>query len=188
MIALQRITAPSDPPVTLQEVKTSGRISTTAHDAMLAGLIMSAVEAVEEYCNRSLISQTWKLIIDDLDDDDDGVLPRPPLQSVTSIKYMDSNGEQQTVDSSIYQVDTASEPGRILLLPWKMWPVVGIGYKNPIEITFVAGYGATAETVPAKIKQAIIALVVHWYDKGVGEEIPKGIKRALDNSRVDYEL
>lgn len=188
MKALQRIIAPTAQPVTLAEIKMSGRISTTAHDTMLNSLIVAAVEAVEEYCNRALITQTWKITRDDIDDEDDGILPRPPLQSVTSIKYIDTNGDQQTVDSSIYQVDTASEPGEIMLLPGQMWPAIGCGYKNQVEITFVAGYGSTAASVPEKIRQSIIALVVHWYDKGIGEEIPKGIKRALDNYRLAYEL
>lgn len=188
MKALQRITAPTAQPVTLAEVKASARITHSYQDTMLSSLILAAVESVEEYCNRSLITQTWKITRDDIDDEDDGILPRPPLQSVSSVKYIDTTGIQQTADSSIYQVDTASEPGNISLLPGQMWPATACGYKNTWEITFVAGYGATSASVPEKIRQAIIALVVHWLDKGMGDVIPDGIKRALDNYRVQYEL
>ena len=38
-------------------------------------------------------------------------IPRPPLVTLDSIKFIDQNYEQQTLDTSQYVVDTASEPG-----------------------------------------------------------------------------
>jgi len=187
MIALRRITEPAAQPVTLSDVKMAGRISTSAHDTMLTGLILAAVDAVENDTHRAIITQTWKKTVSDYSVNN-RKLPRPPLQSITSVKYMDMTVTQQTVSNTIYQVDTASEPGSFSRLPGMIWPQIAPGYKNPIEITFVAGYGDDATSVPAMLKQAIIALVSHWYSFGIGEVIPDGIKRALDNFVVRYEL
>ena len=187
MIALRRTTEPVNQPVTLSDVKMAGRISTSAHDTMLVGLILSAVDVVENHTHRAIITQTWKKTVSDYSINN-RKLPRPPLQSVTSVKYMDMTATQQTVSSSIYQIDTASEPGSFSRLPGQIWPQIAPGYTNPIEITFVAGYGDDATAVPAMLKQAIIALVAHWYSFGIGEVIPDGVKRALDNFVVRYEL
>ena len=185
MKALQRTVPPASMPVTLAEVKASARVTHSYQDTMLTSLILAAVEAIEDDCNRAIITQTWKLTADYLSDT---IIPRPPLQSISSIKYINENGEQQTLASTVYQVDTAHEPGKVSTLPGQMWAMTGIGYKNAVEVTFIAGYGLTSASVPEKIRQAIIALVVHWYDKGISEVIPDGIRRALDNYRVHYEL
>jgi uncharacterized phiE125 gp8 family phage protein len=69
-----------------------------------------------------------------------------------------------------------------------MWPAVACGYTAPITITFLAGYGDSEQDVPDRIKQAIIALTVYWYDNGMNDDIPAGIKRSLDNYRIVGEL
>jgi hypothetical protein len=47
-----------------------------------------------------------------------------PLQSVTTVKYYDASGVLQTLASTVYQVDTVSQPGRIVLAPTQIWPTV----------------------------------------------------------------
>jgi len=59
---------------------------------------------------------------------------------------------------------------------------------EPVTITYVAGYGESGLEVPQKIRQAIIALVVYWYDNGLEAAVPVGIRRALDNYQVFYEI
>ena len=56
---------------------------------------------------------------------------------------------------SDYQVDTASEPGRIKLVPGVSWPAVEADKVNAVQITYVAGYGANETDVPSRIRQAI---------------------------------
>ncbi|NTU67971.1 MAG: hypothetical protein HGB02_03715 [Chlorobiaceae bacterium] len=189
MIALRRTSDPAAYPVIVADVKTYGRIGTTAHDTMLDDLIAAATAEVEEICSRALITQTWELVLpENALCGRDIMIPRPPLQSVTSVQYTDSNGDQQTASADLYQVDIKAEPGRIKLEPGSQWPAVGVGYSEPVMVKFVAGYGDASTDVPQKIKQAIIALVVHWYDNGIGTPIPSGVHRVLDNYKVRYEL
>lgn len=78
-------------------------------------------------------------------------LPMPPLVSVTSLKYLDSDGVEQTYDAANYIVSGVGGRGRITLKSGSTWPTVG-AYPEALRIRFVAGY----VTVPEPIEQAIL--------------------------------
>ena len=187
MKALVRTTDPATPVVTTEDVKLYGRITSSALDSLLSDLVVSATDEVEKSTNRALITQTWNYVLDGFESRSIRI-PKSPLKSVTSIRYIDANGQLQTLDESFYQVSTISEPGEIMLKPGCMWPVVGIGYAEPVTITYVAGYGDGSDAVPKRIRQTIIALTVYWHDNGMDAGVPEGIRRALDNYQVFYEF
>lgn len=89
-------------------------------------------------------------------------LPKPPLQSVTSVTYLDATGTPQTLDLSIYLKDLVTEPGRIYLAPGKSWPPY-LAQRNSISIQCVCGY-ESADLVPEEIKLAIKMLVANFYE------------------------
>ncbi len=127
-------------------------------DSIITSNIITAREQLEGDTNRAYINQTITLKLDKFPSNGIIELPRPPLSSVTSIKYWDSDGVQQTVTASDYVVDTTSEPGRIGLATGKSWPTPR-GEIGDIEIIYVAGYGTAASDVPEGAKQAIKLLV-----------------------------
>src|SRR5690554_6904374 len=120
--ALVRVTQPAEEPVTLVEAKTHLRVDATDEDALISSLIASAREHVEAFQLRALVTQTWRLSLDRFPRGRVIRLPRPPLQSVTSITYTDPGGAQQTLSNTLYDVDTDSEPGRIVLKDDADWP------------------------------------------------------------------
>jgi uncharacterized phiE125 gp8 family phage protein len=77
---------------------------------------------------------------------------------------VDTNGTQQTIDSSDYQVDTASTLGRVAPARGETWPSIDDEAFNPVRVLYVAGYASSA-LVPATIKLAILTLCVHWFDR-----------------------
>lgn len=80
-------------------------------------------------------------------------LPFPPLQTVESITYVDQQlGTVLTLDPALYIVDKISEPGRIMPAYGTTWPLTQI-QPNAVLIDFTCGYGDTATTVPACVKQ-----------------------------------
>ena len=123
-------------------------------------------------------------------------LPRNPVQSVgetgnvtvdasgvaLGIKYIDLNGVTQTLDPSLYLVDTSSTQCRISPAFGKYWPVTQMR-QDAVKITFIAGY----KKVPSAIRLAICQLAAYWYDQREGvtfdtpTEIPMGIKSLLDS-------
>lgn len=170
--------------VTVQLVQVYG-----SEDSLLAGLIQAAREYAEGYQNRALCTQTWELVLDDWPRGDYVDIPLPPLQSITSIKYKDSDGTETTWDDANYVVDTDSFVGRIALAYGSSWPSATLYPVSGIRIRFVAGYGL-AVSVPQMVKNAILLLAAHLYenreagtDKAL-EEIPFGVKALLSMNRV----
>ena len=83
-------------------------------------------------------------------------LPRPPLQSVESIQYIDTAGNVQTLAPEDYVVDASSgEIGRVALAWNRFWPITRCSI-NSVVIQFTAGYGDAAEDVPQAIRQGIL--------------------------------
>lgn len=165
MSALKLVTPPAIEPVSLEEAKAHIRQDSPADDAYITGLITEARETIENLARRALISQTWRLSLDRWPAVDYISLPRPPLASVTSLIYLDQAGDDTTWASSNYIVDSDSEPGRLVLAYNVSWPSTPTLYPvNPIQITYVAGYGDEAADVPAMWKKAILMLLGHWYE------------------------
>lgn len=117
-------------------------------------------------------------------------LPKPPLQSVTTIKYIDQNGTQQTLDPTLYIVDTVSEPGRITPAYGQTWPTIR-EQVNAVEIQFVCGYG-NASAVPAGIKRWMLLRINTLFNqreevailaRGKVEQLPY-VDGLLDDYRV----
>jgi hypothetical protein len=105
------------------------------------------------------------------------LLPRPPLQSVTSITYVDATtGAVLTWDPSLYTVETPSgdyaEPGRIFPTVGQIYPIAR-AQPGAVVITFVAGYG-TAAAVPAALKAGHLLLVGNWWRNREAGEIVRG--------------
>jgi uncharacterized phiE125 gp8 family phage protein len=159
MITLK--TAPIDGPVEIEEVKSHLRIDSTDEDYYLQSLINSARNFGEGFQNRAYNTQTWELWLDDFPSDDFISLPRPPLQSVSSVKYYGTDNTEYTMSSADYFVDSKSEPGRVCLGYGKTWPTTSLRSFNGVCVTYVAGY---AGQVPGNIKQAMLLLIGHWYE------------------------
>jgi uncharacterized phiE125 gp8 family phage protein len=212
-MALKLVTAPAVEPISLAEAKAHLRVDHADDDATIDFLIAVArshLDAVSGWMGRALINQTWDMVVDAFPTvaascwcgtatPTTGVaairLPWPPLQSVTSVKYYDSAGVQQTMPATDYAVDTYSEPGWII--PATGWPTTQ-ATANAVTIRFVAGYGANALTVPAPIRHAVLLLVGHYYENreqvlinpvgaATALELPLGVTHLLNPYR-EYAL
>jgi uncharacterized phiE125 gp8 family phage protein len=122
----------------------------TTLDPLLGRFIRTARQMAESATRRALITQTLDLYLDAFPGWEI-TLPKPKLQSVTSITYVDDNGVTQTLDTSLYLVDTTTEPARITPAFGEVWPTTR-WQTNAVRIRYVAGYGATAASVPECVK------------------------------------
>lgn len=199
-MALKLITPPAVEPVTLNEAKAHMRVDGTDEDSLIEQLIKVARRWCEKYQRRAYITQTWELWLDGWPQDAAGnssdyiYIPRPPLQSVSSVKYYDTDDVEYTLDGADYFVDDKSEPGRIVLAYGKSWPSTTLRPANGICVTFVTGYGNTGDDVPGEVKQAILLLVAHWFEhreavqigsgRSISREVEFAVRALLGPSRV----
>lgn len=160
-MGLVTYTAPTVEPVSVSEAKDHLRISTSSEDTYIGELISGARAKTEALTNRSIPQQTWELWWDIPPVLRAIRLPRPPLQSVTHIKYYSTTDVEAVYGSINYFVDTSNQQGgRISLTEGSAWPSDGLRYANAIVTRFVAGY----TTVPFDLKHAIKMLVAHWFE------------------------
>lgn len=136
----QITTAPAHEPVSLERAKRHLRIDDDDSDDLLRSCLTAARRWCEGFTGRSFLWQTIAAKRDDLPVQIE--LPCPPLRSVSSITYIDAAGATQTASSTLYDVDSSSEPGRIVLGYDQTWPTVR-GHHHDVTITFIAGHAVS---------------------------------------------
>lgn len=149
-MSLKLITAPATEPVTLVEAKAQCKVEHSVDDALLALFIQGAREAAEHLTGRAFITQTWELVLDAFPTCEIE-LPKPTVQSIVSLKYLDGAGIEQTIASANYTLDADKLPGWVLPAVGATWPGTQAA-ANTVRVRFTAGYGAGA-AVPATLKQ-----------------------------------
>ncbi len=188
---LELKTAPASEPISTATAKSHLRVTVADDDTLIDSLVKAAREYAETSTRRALITQTWLLKADDFPSLSSDVIhvPLPPLASVTSITYVDTNGDTQTWAATNYDVSAPKGEhalhGRIALAFGKTWPSTREQI-DAVTIEFKAGYGDGASDVPQGIILAMLLLLAHWYDhrEAVAHaqtviEVPLGAKALL---------
>lgn len=183
-------TAATTTPISVADCKEHSHIDGNEDNAVLERMIEAATELVQTETRRQLIHATFDWYLDEFPSGDTLRPPHSPLSSVSAITYTDSDGVEQTWASSGYDVDTASEPGRIVLAYGESWPDNRTG-TNSIKVTHVAGYGAASTDVPSRIRSLLLLIVADLYENREASQLttfafkPNPTTRALlDSFRV----
>lgn len=167
MVEMVRSVAPTKAPVSVAQAKDQARYTLDDQDSIFERLVASVtaqLDGRDGWLGRAIMPQTWKLYLDGFPCRQIQ-LPFPPLQSVTSIVYVDTAGASQTLSSSLYEVVTAAEPGLVQPIYGGSWPSARV-HKNAVTITYVAGYADSA-SVPPELQSYILAMVEHyWRNRG----------------------
>lgn len=176
---LSLVTPPAREPITLAEAKAHLRVEHTADDAVVIPAQLRAARSfVENYLNRAIMKQRWRLSLDTFPGADEPVrLYRPPLMSVVTVRYLDGDGVWQTLHDAagappITGVATCAVDDAAWIVPAKpgdTWPDT-LARAGAIEVVFDAGYreptttgdplapvdGDPGDKVPFEIKAAIL--------------------------------
>ena len=186
-MALQLKTAAASYPITLTEVKEQLRLpdSYTTEDNALTWFIKAATAIAERETNRALLTQTWTLYLDKFPDFTI-ICSKTPLIAISSIKYIDQAGDQQTWASSNYLVDAKREP-------WRITPIWG-GYFpltqnriNAVEIEFTAGYASVA-AIPDNILQGMRLIIGDMYKNRENIVIGRQVNEISRNAEALFSL
>jgi uncharacterized phiE125 gp8 family phage protein len=161
-------TAPTDDAVGLQEMQDHSRIRTHHDVATLDRLLKDAQRAAEGYLRRKLITQTWTQYFDAFNDPLE--LRFPPLSSVTSVSYLDIDGDTQVLAETVWEAGEENGIGVVRLKYGQVWPATR-SHEDVVIVPFVCGYG-DQDDVPEPIKQAIRCRVAHFYRHRESGEVP----------------
>ena len=182
---------PSVEPVSTAELKTHLRITVSDEDTLLGNYVTAARKFLEVQTRRAFITQTIALKLDAFPSDIR--LPRSPVQSVSSIQYVDTDGATQTWGSGNYSVDTVSEPASIV-------PAYNIDYPdtrvipNAVTVTYVTGFGDATTDVPEDIRLMVRMLAGYFYEKREAastmtwNEDPLGLRTLIEATQVPEVL
>ena len=162
-MSLEQTSAPSVEPVTTTDQKNWMRVDGSDEDTLIGNLASAARAWFEMSTNRQLITATWTYKLSTFPSSGDLVLPISPLQSVTSITYVDTDGATQTWSGAKYVVDTASDRGAVRPIYDEDYPD-SRGYVGDVTVTFVAGYGNASSDVPDGALTAIKVLAANWFE------------------------
>jgi len=154
------------------------KVDYSVDDNLIDLQIKAATQYVEQLTGQSLITQTRSVSLDYFPLCDTITLPNGPLQSVTSIKYQDEDDNEQTLSSSEYWVDTSSR--RIVVKD--TWPVTK-DRPGAVTITYLAGFGASADSVPSPLREAVL-IVTGWMYTNRDQPVPHDLVLPLIGTYV----
>ncbi len=151
-------------PFTLDYVKDYLRISSTDDDVLIGDLITTARNFGVKYTGRDFINKTYVCYLNNFPFNYAEIeIRKSKLTSITSIQYY-KDDVLTTIDSSIYYFTDNNEYSSILVKDGQSWATDADNRKQAIKITFVSGYGATADDVPQGIKTAMLAHIANMYE------------------------
>jgi uncharacterized phiE125 gp8 family phage protein len=166
-MALELVTGPVREPVTLDEAKAHLRLEIPDDDGLLAGYLIAAREYIEGQTKRDLVTKTWDYTIDygwPVRGSEIGWrqfirLPINPIQSVTSVAYVDEAGVTQTLDPSKYIVASRTSYSFITPAYDTTWNTTR-RVPDAVTVRFVSGY----TECPQDLKAALMLLAGHFYE------------------------
>lgn len=188
------ISGPSLEPLTVVQAKKYIRVTYANEDDLIASLIKTAREVVESYCNVVLIQQTIEErfncfpVASNNNRYASMWLSASPLISVDSISYLDSDNQPQTLDASVYKVSGNHKPPYISLDHNQSWPSTAF-VPGAVTVTYKAGYGTEASSVPDKYIQAMRLMIAEW--DGDRTNSPRRFKTAAEkllNQEIVYSF
>lgn len=167
-LRMKLVTATTAAPLTLTEAKLHLRSSTgsNAEDSDITIKLNAAAELAERIIpgHRQFMPATYELVLSHFPFDTEMIeLPRPPAQSITTIKYYNTTGALTTLDSARYQSYFPTH-GKATVEPVfsKTWPATR-QRQDAVTIRYIAGY-ATAAKVPFVAKAAVALILGHLHE------------------------
>jgi len=155
------VAGPAVEPIGLDEMRAFLRLDDSAQDDLVASLIKATRHCVEASSGRLLIAQTWRLALDRWPESPAVSLPLSPLIAIETIRVFNGTGTAEILASALYRLDAAADPPRVIIDA--VAPAPGRSLHG-IELDLRVGYGATADAVPAPLRQAIRMLAARWFE------------------------
>ncbi|MBU1176410.1 MAG: head-tail connector protein [Alphaproteobacteria bacterium] len=183
------LAGPATEPVTLAEAKAFLRVDGTDEDPFIQTLIAAARLHTESVSGRAMITQSWRVLVDQWPADRKLRLPVAPLKTLSEIRTYDADGEPTILALAEFQPESGTAPAH-LVVPSMVADMPALRQYNGIEIDYVAGFGDAPENVPEDLRHAVLTLVGYWFEHrdavivaGSGAVVPAGFDRLIEGYR-----
>ena len=181
-------TAAVNPLFTTAQAKAHLKVDVSDDDTIIDNLVLAATQSCEIFTNQYFIdtvvtqySDTWSDIYQ---------LYKSPVDSITHIKYYDSDDSLQTLSSSNYILDGASKPARIGIAVDGELPNLSDRI-NAVEVKYTVGYGTASTDVPEGIRQAVLLTIGNFYQNResvvtgtIATELPLSSQYLLEQYKI----
>lgn len=201
MVSLTKIEEPTDDLFTVQELKDQLRISVAspADEANLQAYLDAATEYVEGVAGCSIMKQRWRLTLDSFPiTSKPFLLPRGPLVTLDSFKYIDASGQEQAIAPSGYQLYKDGKPPAVFPPYASFFPTARY-VPEAVKLEYTTGMGVDPADVTAPapgrvretVRMAVKFLTGHWYCNRepvpidvVPARLPYSLEAMLWSSRI----
>lgn len=149
------LTQPYAEPVSLAEAKQHCRVDIDADDSLIQSLIAAAREYVQTFTSRQIVvagfQDQYEQLVEPV-----YKLRGLPLRAITTVDYIDDDGDDAEVPEASYEAVTVIEPGYIRLVNGASWPTDQRAGAGDVSINYIAGHvipftaDAAADTITTK--------------------------------------
>lgn len=160
---LNVVTPPTREVVSIPDMQTVLRVADPTEEQFLKDQIRAATEFVQGNTGKQLLLATYEMSLLGFPCGEIEI-PLIPLTGITSIKYDDEAGVEQTVDPADYTVQLGSQRRRGSVMPAynQSWPIARC-HGRSVRIRFTAGFGSNGFDVPRALVQQVRLLAAHWF-------------------------
>lgn len=184
-------------PVSIETVKGHLRVDGEGEDDLIEAYILAAAREFERQTSRGMFPTLYEWRLDQWPCDGTE-LPYGPVREVTSLAWVDEEGETQEVDEANWTYALSDRGARLVYAEGFTPPALGRAVDGVI-VSFRAGHDprddAASESeehlkLPRSADLALLLMVAHWYQNReaaaaqVLTEIPLGAAQIMSGLRI----
>lgn len=178
-------------PISFDDIVEHSRIPYDQQQPLVEKYIRAARMACENDIDGSISPRTLEIVLDRFPSCRFVGLPQGPVDLIVSVKYIDTDGLEQTYADTNYVLDRYGRAQALRLAYGASWPTARCQF-DAVRIRYTVGYAfndSPPTAVPEPILQAIRLQVDHMYENRSAvdasnlAELPLGVKRLLDPYR-----
>lgn len=133
----------------------------TLQDEVLRSFLRASIAAVEARTGKVLLERDFSWTLTIWRDATAQVLPVAPVKAITSVEMVARDGARTAVANDAFWLEQDQQRPRVratgTCLP-------RVPHNGSVVLTFLAGYGAVWDDVPADLRQAVLLLASHYYE------------------------
>ena len=150
-------------------------------DAVLESALRAALALVERRAGVAVLSRGFRFAAARWRDRSAQILPIAPVTGVTAVRLIDADEDIVLVPADGWRLRT--DGAETALVPLASFPPVP--RFGRLEIDLVAGFGATWDTVPADLAQAVFLQAARFYEvRGGGDaSLAPGVAALIEGYR-----